>query len=721
MRGESRKVIFLVVFSMMASVSLASGFEANSAVKVENRIKLSGMEKIGKVRADNTYGIYRTNNYGTEGDEVPQTDGAIRDSVITGDGVAVATDIKGSTTTTTGGEISKPPDTGEKPPTGGTTELPKEERNKLKAALMPLFYLSFDYGSYIINLTPQFRSIEPKSPVMKYDSKPLAMQDALIVGDYRDGFQKTAYGNIEVGLGAQVNFWFTHTTTGVLSWVWGYVGVFPEIGKESESVRYTNTLSKAQEMGGRRSVPKSADDLDRWDAGDSITYIGRGGLIFSAGAGIGPIGVGVAKLANGLWETYVEKVGTEKAYVKITNAKLSTLSMFTNITLLTLTRDHFKYADDGFSFLFDLTTEDGRKAYEDVIRGNVLASEEFVKNKPRNLVERAPVVKVETFRTVSTGKVASKSMMIPIIWDKKYSKGMVSSFTTSDLYIDRNTARVHYGIYTDNTDSSFWFKHRAKDFMFTGAKYTVQNWDTKARMQSVFGTYSYAFRYEKSNGDRLRTGIHELIKKTGLDTLMVKIPDQDLGYTGIEFNVNFDEENTVRLMAAAQRMTEDNFINLATDQIDDYFTGQGDPYNYCVIDHGICLHKVRVHTWNAARKMYFALREMNKYMSSDEKAFAAAYGEFGQGMAENLFTFKAAMGLAGPGVDVSYLIEGTYISMYFREWIIDSHGRWIPAVKTANYKGLPFNPATRHSRVRGLVLGNNPSVTVPHNIETVAF
>ncbi|WP_374074689.1 hypothetical protein [Bdellovibrio bacteriovorus] len=613
----------------------------------------------------------------------------------------------------TGTEEDDTEDTGDSD--DGTDDgFEEEEENELKAKLKPLFHLSFDYGSYIVNLTPQFRDVQPRSTLVKYDYRPMASSDALIYGDFRDGFQKTVYGSIEVGLGAQVQFWFDNAT-GVLDHFWAYVGVLPIVGKDTESVRYVSTLDKAYAMGGRWAVPKNASDLDTWDAGDSITYMGHGGIIFSAGAGLGPVGVGVAKLASGTWETYVEKVGSDKAYVKMSRGKLNSFSMFTNVSIVTLALSDFKYADDGFSFLFDLSTDVGRKAYEDIIRGNVLASETFAKKKPMNFVERAPVQKIETFTSVSSGRIASKSLSIPIIWDKTYSKGRINSFTTSDMHVERNTARVHYGIFSDAEDSRFWTKHKEREVMFYGAKYSVQNWDTKARMDSMFGTYSYSFRHEKSNGARLRSGMKELVKRTGLDTLMMSVPDRDLGYTGLEFNVNFSDENTARLMAAAQRMSQDAFINVATDQIYDYFRTNSDPYDLCILDRGgPCVNSVTRKTANAASKMYFALKSMYRYMNSDPKAFAAAYGAFGEGMAENHFTFRTAMKLAGPGVGVDYLIEGTYISMYFREWSINSQGRWVPALERPKYKGLPFNPATRHSRVRGMIIGNSDAGRVPH-------
>ncbi len=590
----------------------------------------------------------------------------------------------------------------------------------------PLFHLSFDFGSYIVNLTPQI-SPQPKAVLAAYEEK--AVKDSLVYGDYRDGFQKTVYGSVEVGLGVQMKFWFENAT-GILNSFWGYVGVLPVVGKDTQSSRYVSTLDKAYAIGGRNEIPESASDLDRWDAGDSITYAGHGGLIFNASAGFGPVGIGAARLAKGTWETYVEKVGSNKAYVKMTSGKLEALSIFGSVSILTISKNYFNAADDGFSYLFDLSTDTGRKAYEDMIRGNAYAADKFASELPRNQVERAPVQKVMTFRSVSTGTIVSKAFAIPIIWDKVYSKGRVQSFTTSDLHMARNTARVHYGIFSSSEDSRFWFKHKEKDFMFYGAKYSVDNWDTKAHMESMFGSYRYAFRHEKSNAARLRDGIDELIKKTGLDALMVGIPDRgDLGYTGVEFNVIFNDANTLRLMAAAQRMSEDAFVSKGAGSALAYFKDRNDPYWYCNSANGDahdgnsdpgCMRTIQSKTNGMMSKMYSALKRMYKTMNSDPRAFSAAYGEFGEAMNENAFTFKAAMEMAGPGAIIEYTIEGTKISMYYRQWQTDAAGRWIQ-VSIPSKTGLPFDPRLRRSKARGIVIGNNPGDVVNPFIKPVSM
>ncbi|MNS80112.1 hypothetical protein D3C72_1137790 [compost metagenome] len=202
--------------------------------------------------------------------------------------------------------------------------------------------------------------------------------------------------------------------------------------------------------------------------------------------------------------------------------------------------------------------------------------------------------------------------------------------------------------------------------------------------------------------------LRDLVKHTGIERLMVRVPDIGKSYTGIEFNVSFPEENTRRLMMLAQRMDQREFVRYGTGQIDSYM--RNDPYYYCAqytTRTGVsnCTSWLKDDTAKAMGKMHYALRKMYRYVDTDSKAFAAAYGEFGEGMNENMFTFRAAVRLAGSGVQVDYLVEGTYLSMYRRAWMIDPDGVWVP-VDDVTRTGYKFNPRTRHSMVRGIVLDN---------------
>lgn len=606
------------------------------------------------------------------------------------------------------------------PPLPEKKPAPPEERHRLKAKLESLLLLNFDYGQYIINLTPH-PEFAPEEHSLQ-NAFLAKNHESLVYGDFRNGFQKTVYGFIEAGMGSQVRFWFSNMASWSPSF-WAFVGVLPVMGKETESTRYVSTLEKAYAMSARHKIPESSNDLEKWDPGDSITYIASGGIVFTASVGAGPIGVGGARLAQGIWETYVEKIGTHQVYVKFTATKLQALSVFGTAAIITIANSNFSSADDGFSYLFDLDTELGRKAYEDMIHGNVFSISILAADKPQNYVETVPVQKVESFRTVASGSMASKALLIPIIWNSVYSKGRIHSFTTSDLNIEKTTTKVHYGIFTTSEDSRFWRTHKEKDVMFYGAKYFVDNWGHHTHMEGMFGNYSYAFRHDNSSGERLRDGIEELIKKTGLEYLRLNVPESpDLGYTGIEFNIKFNEENTRRLIQSAYKIKLSQLIQTAQRYANNYFQGTGDIYLYChhpkegasIQEAGTqCLMDVTQRTDEMVGKMYNALKKMGATVDKDPKAFTAAYGEFGEAMAENAFTFKLAMNLAGPGAVIDYLIEGTMTSMYFRRWITTQYGNWIP-IKYQSHHGGQFDPQVRHSKARGVITGQNFAIQNPH-------
>jgi hypothetical protein len=108
--------------------------------------------------------------------------------------------------------------------------------------------------------------------------------------------------------------------------------------------------------------------------------------------------------------------------------------------------------------------------------------------------------------------------------------------------------------------------------------------------------------------------------------------------------------------------------------------------------------------------MHKYLEEMTALKTQDAKAYSAAYGRFGRAMAKNHFAFRAAIELAGPGAEISYLIEGARVSMYYKAWRTTNRpNQWEltddPNAKTGGY---PFVPRLRHSQIQGLIV--NPGL-----------
>lgn len=529
----------------------------------------------------------------------------------------------------------------------------------------------------------------------------------MVVNNFRDGVQKTSFRSLTGGLGAKVVWWYDNASGVAKEW-WAYVGLAPIVGRQVNSVRYYRTYEEAESSRGYRSVPGTADGALRLAQGDSITYLSSGGLIFATGTGINLVGVGTTAIAQGTWETYIEKINAEHIYVKVTKGHLTSLSVSLGAGLATVSSTHFRNSDDGFSYLFNLSTEVGRKAYEDAVRGNLLASDRFAQKRPKNLVEKAPVLKVATFKNLNTGRFVGVSLGIPIIWNASYTKGNINSYSSSEFHIKQKTARVHYGIYSESKNFQFWNRNRETDLMFYGANYLIKS--DKGIEDGTFGRYSFAYRNESTTPLRLEKSIESLMRYTGIEDLAVEVPsDEHLGYVGIEFNTTLSEDNTYRLMKAAQDNDENYFLHIADRYYKDY-RRRGDTYNYCKGPaFSGCWEQLLSNGHEAARRMHRHLKEMISLHGKDPKAYAAAYGRFGRAMTRNHIAFRTALEIAGPGAEINYLLEGAKLSMYYKAWRTTHEANRWEVTDDPNRKGAyPFEPRLRHSQARGFIV--NPGL-----------
>ncbi|MBS1971821.1 MAG: hypothetical protein JSU04_16030 [Bdellovibrionales bacterium] len=615
------------------------------------------------------------------------------------------TDSPTPTPTPTSTPTSSPTPTPTPTPDASPTPQDEKKDKELKHKVVPYFFINFDWGNWMANMTP-YKSLPP-APV-----EPAALlgngRDRMVVNNFRDGVQKTGYGFLVGGFGAKMTWWYDNASGVAKQW-WAYVGIAPLIGRQMNSVRYYRTYDEADKAVGYRSVPSTAKSAGVLSQGDSVTYLSTGGLIFSAGTGLNVVGVGATAIAQGTWETYIEKVDNEHVYVKLTKGKLTSFSVSTGVAIVQVSETAFRNSDDGFSYLYNLSTEVGRKAYEDVIRGNVIASDQISKSRPRNLVEKAPVLKVATFTNLNTGRFLGVSMGLPIIWNSAYTKGNINSYSTTDFHINNKTARVHYGIYSETKNFQLWNRHRETDLMFYGAKYTINS--PEGNEDGSFGRYSYAYRNEHATPRRLNKSIAGLIQHTGIDDLSIDVPDDDkLGYAGVEFNTTLSEDNTKRLMAAAQKYGDSYFINIADRYYNDY-RHKGDVYNNCLGPATpICWNYILDETHAAMRDMRKELIAMIDLRAKDPKAYAAAYGRFGEAMTKNHMTYRAALEIAGPGIEISYLVEGAKISMYYKAWRTTRQPNQWDLTDDPNAKegAYPFEPRLRHSQIQGLIV--NPGL-----------
>lgn len=574
--------------------------------------------------------------------------------------------------------------------TTGLSQVAASDVGAPTRELAPFFYLDLDWGQSIVNLTPH---------------KWTGPGSSWGLDDFQSGFQKISFHNLTTGLGAHLSFWYPEAAGLSREW-WTYVGLIPLIGKESRSVKFHRGLSEARATRGYRAVPTVARSLDSWSTGDSLTYRSRGGLLFAAGAGLGAIGVGSTALAQGSWEIAIEKITRDKVYVKITREQIHSLSFSVGAALVQAAVTDFRESDKGFSFLFDLRSETGCKGYEDMIRGNVLAAETLALREIAVPLEQAGTAKIVSFQTLGGGRLFSSQQGFPGIWFRQRTRGQISSFSSAEFPLKNKNAQVHYGVYSQSKRLLFLSKHRETEQVFYGVHYAVKS--PKETHQGRFGQFHFLHTNDATSARKFEKVLRELIKLTGIEEFAKDSPARALGYVGIDFETTFNQENTQRLMIAAQTRDADYFVGIGDRYLKAY-RQRGDPFNHCLgpVLPG-CRRHLQEESFAALQTMHHALRTMALAQDRDPVAFTEAYAKFGEAFGKNHITFRSALELAGPGVELRYLLEGTRLSLYFKSWkTTETPNRWA-TVYNPDEKGpqapLPFEPRLRHTRLRGLIL-----------------
>ncbi|GIL16538.1 MAG: hypothetical protein BroJett040_02890 [Oligoflexia bacterium] len=570
----------------------------------------------------------------------------------------------------------------------------------MKVKLQPLFYLDYDSGTGITNLTQNVK-------------KGAGQQDVIEVDNFALGFQKTSYELMEAGVGAGLRFYYENAT-GWQKNFWANVGIIPMKGKEVISVRYAKTYEEAQRLEGFKKAPLKVEDLYQWKNGENIAYTSKGGVIFVGGIGVGALGVNTAHVAQGTWETYVEKIDHTHVYVKITKGKLDSLSVGTSAGMASIGVSQFNNADEGFSYKIDLNQVDGRKVYEDLVRGNV-ASAELISRRKVQVLTEAPVMKIETFKSRTDGRLFNFYIGLPIFLNASTSAGKIQSLTSTDLHVDKQIVKAQYGIYDTQTRTRAFGTHTFSDKMFYGARVEISDYNKNIVEKDSFGRMSWIYQDDTATASSLRSKLTELYDVTGIKSVLVDIPEVgSIGTAGVAMSVTFSEENTNRMIQAALDMSKKEFVRQTVDKFNALFAKVGTEACQIGIEPQNCESEMTNRTRYAAQKMHDALLEMNEKRNNAVE-FTKAYAEFGKGLIDNRFALAQAMKVAGAGVRVNFSIEGTRISNYNLNLISTDKEGVLKRIDVLSAQGdRSLLPVVKRSRFRGVILmPYEPGVIVP--------
>jgi hypothetical protein len=521
-------------------------------------------------------------------------------------------------------------------------------------------------------------------------------------------YQKTSFELLEGGAGAALSFYFKNAT-GTLSRLWAQVGLMPMRGTEVSSVRYFKTLAAAKNAKGYTKAPLDVTITYKWEIGDSITYKSKGGTIFVAGAGVGIAGLNHTSLAQGTWETFVEKVDKTKVYVKITNTQLDAYATGSGAALVAGARTSFNNADDGFSYLIDLSTEEGRKVYSDLVRGNVAAAQKYA-SEIQLSPELPAVIKIENFKRVSKGKGYSLFLGIPIFLNAVNSENKIESYEKSDLVFDNSSVDAIIGIYDFTTKTRAFGTHTTVSKGFYGVRYGVTDLKTKESLEnSEFGRFTWMYQDDNSSMRSLHSNLNQLIQETGLEQLKIQLPNRaaDMDFTNLTLNITLNEKNIRNMMASSVGRNANTMKNWAQKRVEHAYRTYGNSLCKTSNESEACESEIRSQTMYSSSKMQAALKKMSSN-TRNSKAYTKAFAEFGQAAMANQLTLAMAISMAGEGVEVSFVAEGTYFKtrqLHLRTVGTESQFETRDSKDTTVDSSL--NPVYKRSRFHGVITNRN--------------
>ncbi|HEY8278000.1 MAG TPA: hypothetical protein VIH99_00160 [Bdellovibrionota bacterium] len=538
---------------------------------------------------------------------------------------------------------------------------PHEKHNILETEVLPAVYLDFTHGRQIINLTPAKNSW---GPFLSLISSLTSGFESLEYKNYRDGFKVIDNGSFEAGVGPSLQFTFKNAT-GLADKFWAQVGLIPLVGREIKTVRYARDEAAVTALKSMRWAPYHVADVMALSKGDQVSYASRGGILFFANSGAPAPGVSISVLAAGEFQTYVEKIDEDNVFVKISDVKVRSLGLQAGTIVSWMGATNFSRYTKSLSFLVNIRDREGAMAYEDLVRGNVVAAQKVAARSDA-------VRRWEKITSRQMGSMSNFFIGIPAILNVKFNEGQINEFSlTQSLHEDVNL-RATYGTYLKERKGTSFGKHRDRTEAFYGSSFHITNARGQETGKGILGQYVWNYSSDSTSPARLMNGMAEIAEKTGYRKLLLRAPQQaeNLGFESLTFKATFGEEDLRAAMNNASSFSLGRIQSKARQLLRAYKAaypkaGSEDCDQVRNNLGGACDQTLEQKTLGAAEEMYVALRTMKAALAAkNDRKFTDASARFGKAMMENQAAFKLAVLLAGEGVQAEYVVEGRDVSRY---------------------------------------------------------
>jgi hypothetical protein len=330
------------------------------------------------------------------------------------------------------------------------------------------------------------------------------------------------------------------------------------------------------------------------------------------------------------------------------------------------------------SFSVDLATSEGKKAYSDLVGGNIAGIQDLATKK-------STAVKFqEKSKLKQIGKFHNAFIGIPLLAFSTWSNGNIYEVSSSQDITSNTQANSKYSVYIKEQTKSVMLNKNSKVESFYGASVhvTKKNTDKSAlgNFSEKFGQYVLSYQSDKTEPISFKKIMKQITTKTGFDDVaLMNIPNvDDLGFMKIDFKVTLSGKNTENLLnAVASFQTPQDFVRTALSIQQDYFNYRAgsklDDQNVCEKLTGdadeVCNNQLKKKTIESAVQIHAALIAMYKANKSmNEQEFIKAYSDLGKAMLMNQFAFQMVLKMAGDNVLVHFKVESQEFSKVDNEY-----------------------------------------------------
>ena len=527
-----------------------------------------------------------------------------------------------------------------------------------KTEISPVVQLDTNSSHRVVNLTPSSEAGK-----------------ALTLYDYRNGFQIIDTHDLEYGLGAEGSF-LLGNTTGLSSLAWLNVGILPVRTEKLVSARFAKNKEMVNNLPKINAVP-NAKTLRKLTDGDAVTYMSRGGIIFWAGIGPSLISLDVSYYAGGEFQSYIEKLDADHVFVRISDKKIESFGVQTGAVIVAAESAKYNITGKSFSFLVNYNSELGAKVYSDLLRGNIAAVQKLA------LTESSDAVKIwDNANSTRNGHASTFKIGVPYLFHYSWGKQTYSELTRVESLACDRELKIQYGVYMKEKDKSNTKMAEERREGFYGASFKVTEGKSKVVSKGFFGQLLWNYSRDGANSETLKEAMDDLDARTGLGELVnLTIPEdeEDLEFTSLSLRMHFNANNTKSLIHRVNTMDKSDLVRTGLRLVNEYFSDGTDEDGICgtISDLNSCRDIISSKVKSTASAMYDSVQMIERALDSEkERAATLAYAKFGENMLTNQFTFQLGTMLAGKGLNLDYVVEGTDISSYVSTLENDETGKF---------------------------------------------